>query len=288
VSASTAAGVVREAIGAATDALAAAGVQTPRLDAELLLAEATGRGRADLAAYPEAAVEPAAARAFGAMVRRRVLREPVAYILGRKGFRRIEVGVDRRVLIPRPETELLVEVALELRPRTMLDVGTGSGAVALAVADELTGTSVTATDASEPALDVARGNAARLGLAERVRFVAGSHPGSERYELTVANLPYVSEDEWERLDPEITEYEPRDAVVAGPTGMEALEALIPAIGSVALALEVGAGQAPAVTSLMREAGFDGIETRRDLAGIERAAVGRRSARLCKGGGGRGI
>jgi release factor glutamine methyltransferase len=266
---------VRDALAAATDALAAAGVQTPRLDAELLLAEATGRGRAALAAHPESAVEPPAARAFGGMVRRRLRREPVAQILGRKGFRGIEIAVDRRVLIPRPETELLVEVALELRPRTVLEVGTGSGAVALAVADELPGTSVVATDVSEPALDVARGNAARLGLAERVRFVAGSRPGGERYELTVANLPYVSEDEWERLEPEIREYEPRDAVVAGPTGLEAIEALIPAIGSGALALEVGAGQAPAVTSMMREAGFAGVETHRDLAGIERAAVGRR-------------
>jgi release factor glutamine methyltransferase len=266
---------VREALAAATDALTAAGVQTPRLDAELLLAEATGRGRADLAAHPESAVEPSAARAFGEMVRRRVRREPVAQILGRKGFRGIVIAVDRRVLIPRPETELLVEVALELRPRTVLEVGTGSGAVALAVADELPRTSVVATDVSEPALDVARGNAARLGLTERVRFVAGSHPGGERYELTVANLPYVSEDEWERLEPEIREYEPRDAVVAGPTGLEAIEALIPAIGSGALALEVGAGQAPAVTSMMREAGFATIETHRDLAGIERAAVGRR-------------
>jgi release factor glutamine methyltransferase len=275
VSASTAAGVVREAIGAATDALAAAGVRTPRLDAELLLAEATGRGRADLAAHPGTGVEPSAARAFGAMVRRRVRREPVAYILGRRGFRDIELEVDPRVLIPRPETELLVEVALELRPHTVLDVGTGSGAVALAVADELPDARVTATDVSEPALDVARVNAIRLGLSDRVCFLTGSHPDGGRYALTLANLPYVSEDEWTRLEPEIAEHEPRDALVAGLTGLEAIEALIPIVGPGVLALEVGAGQAPAVTSLMREAGFDGVEARRDLAGIERAVVGRR-------------
>jgi release factor glutamine methyltransferase len=265
----------REALAAATDALAAAGADTPRLDAELLLSEATGRRRAELATHPEAGIEPAAARAFGDMVRRRVRREPIAYILGRKGFRAIELAVDPRVLIPRPETELLVEVALELRPRTVLDVGTGSGAVALAVADELPEARVIATDASEAALEVARANAAGLGLAGRVRFLRGSVPEGERFALTVANLPYVRADEYERLEPEIREHEPRDALVAGATGLEAIEALIPTTGPGVLALEVGAGQAPPVASLMREAGFERIETRRDLRGVERTVVGRR-------------
>ncbi|HEX2371380.1 MAG TPA: peptide chain release factor N(5)-glutamine methyltransferase [Solirubrobacterales bacterium] len=275
MSASTAAGLVREALAAATDALAAAGVETPRLDAQLLLAEATGRERAELAAHPEGGVEPTEARMFGGMVRRRVRREPVAYIIGRKGFRGIELAVDPRVLIPRPETELLVELARELRPPTVLDVGTGSGAVALAVADEFPQVRVTATDVSEPALQVARGNAARLGLSNRVRFLSGSHRDGGHYALTLANLPYVSDDEWRLLEPEITAYEPREALVAGPTGLEAIEALISTVGRGVLALEVGAGQAPGVTSLMREAGFDALETRRDLAGIERVVVGRR-------------
>jgi release factor glutamine methyltransferase len=275
VSASTASGFVREAIAAATDALGAAGVDTPRLDAELMLAEAAGVDRARLAADPEAGIDPATGRAFGAMVRRRVRREPIAYIIGRKGFRDIELAVDPRVLIPRPETELLIELALELRPHTVLDVGTGSGAVALAVADELPQVRVTATDVSQSALQVARGNAARLGLSDRVHFLSGSHRDCEPHALTLANLPYVSDDEWRLLEPEITEYEPRDALVAGRTGLEAIEALIPTVGPGVLALEVGAGQAPAVTSLMREAGFDGVETRRDLAGIERVVVGRR-------------
>jgi release factor glutamine methyltransferase len=276
----TTVGSIREALAAATDALAAAGVETPRLDAELLLAEATGRARASLAAEPEAGIEPPAARSFGEMVRRRVGREPVAYILGRKGFRNVELAVDSRVLIPRPETELLVEAALELDPRAVLDVGTGSGAVSLAVADELPGASVTATDVSEAALEVARANAARLGLAERVRFLEGSLPEGERFELMLANLPYVREEEWETLAPEITKHEPRDALVAGPSGLEAIRDLFDAMArssttAPVLALEVGAGQAPPVTSLMREVGFDRVDSRRDLAGIERVVVGQR-------------
>jgi release factor glutamine methyltransferase len=272
---STTTAPTREALAAATDALAAAGVETPRLDAELLLSEATGRDRASLAAEPEAGIEPPAARIFGGMVRRRVRREPVAYILGRRAFRSIELAVDPRVLIPRPETELLVEVALELRPRNALDVGTGSGAVALAVADELPDVRVTATDLSEAALEVARANAARLGLADRVRLLPGSIPEGPRFGLVLANLPYVREDEWEGLAPEITRYEPRDALVAGPTGLEAISALLEVSSPGVLALEVGAGQASAVESLMRDAGFRETETRRDLAGIERVVVGGR-------------
>jgi release factor glutamine methyltransferase len=271
----TVAASVREALASATDALKAAGVETPRLDAELLLSEATGRDRASLAAEPEAGIDPPAARSFGEMVRRRVRREPVAYILGRKWFRDIELAVDRRVLIPRPETELLVDVALELDPRSVLDVGTGSGAVALAVADELPDAWVTATDTSAAALEVARANAARLGLAERVRFRSRSDLAGGEYALTLANLPYVSEDEYERLEPEIREYEPRDALVAGPTGLETIQSVIRSTGSGVLALEVGAGQAPAVTSLVREAGFDRVDSRRDLSGIERVVVGQR-------------
>ena len=139
----TAAATVADALAAARDAIAAAGSETPRLDAELLLAEAAGRRREQLAADPGAPVPPAAARVFGAMVRRRVAHEPVAYILGRRGFRRIELAVDGRVLIPRPETELLVEYALEREPASLLDVGTGSGAVALACAEELGAVSYT-------------------------------------------------------------------------------------------------------------------------------------------------
>jgi release factor glutamine methyltransferase len=268
---------VRDALDSAVDALRAAGVDSPGLDAELLLAEASGWRRERLLAEPDAGVLPQAARRFGEMVRRRVRREPVAYILGRKGFRRLELAVDRRALIPRPETELLVEIALELRPRTALDLGTGSGAVALAVADELLDCEVIGTDTSSSALGLARENAERLGLQGRVQFERGTVPEDGRFELVLANLPYVRADEWERLQPEIRRYEPREAMVAGPEGIETIAATVPAIAAAlapegALALEVGAGQAGAVAELLVDLGFGQVEGRLDLAGIPRVVL----------------
>jgi release factor glutamine methyltransferase len=274
---------VREALDASVEALAAAGVEEPRLDAELLLGEAMGCERAALVADPAAEVPPASARRFGEMVRRRLRREPVAYILGRKGFRHLELSVDRRVLVPRPETELLVEVALELRPARVLDVGTGSGAIALAVADELSGCEVTATDTSPAALEVARANAERLGLASRVEFVEGTVPEDGEFDLILANLPYVPERDWASLQPEVTRWEPREALLAGPDGLDAYRTFIPKCPLLlcriaeqrkgALAVEVGEGQAQAGAGLFEGAGFGGIETRRDLSGIERVVSG---------------
>jgi release factor glutamine methyltransferase len=285
------AGSVGEALGAAVDALRAAGVDSPRLDAELMLAEASGLDRARLAADPGGGVPATAARRFGEMVRRRLRREPLAYILGRRGFRHIELAVDRRVLIPRPETELLVELALELEPRTVLDVGTGSGAIALAVADELPGSRVVATDTSAAALEVAAENARRLGLADRVRFLPGSVPEGESVDLVLANLPYVAERDWPLLQPEITRWEPREALLAGPDGLDAIRDLLSRlrvssriaeqnaksalIAAGAVGLEVGEGQADAVAALLRDAGFARTEKRLDLAGIERLVVGTR-------------
>jgi release factor glutamine methyltransferase len=258
-------------LNAATDGLRAAGVEDPRLDAEVLLAKTE--------------VPPPAARLFGEMVRRRLRREPVAYIVGRKGFRRLELAVDRRVLIPRPETELLVEVALERAPATLLDVGTGSGAIALAVADEMRGCSVTATDTSPGALEVARGNAERLGLAGRIRFLDGTIPAGQTFDLVVANLPYVAERDWPSLQPEVTQWEPGEALLSGPDGLDAIRLLLAGRGrlffryavetTTAVALEVGEGQAGAVAELLREAGFSSIETRSDLAGIDRVVLGER-------------
>lgn len=273
-------GSVAEALEAATDALRAVPVDSPRLDAELLLEEASGIDRAGLAAAPEARLDPAAGRVFAELVRRRLRREPVAYILGRRGFRHIDLAVDSRVLIPRPETELLVELALELKPERVLDVGTGSGAIALAVADELPDARVVATDLYPDALDVARANAEHLDLSDRVRFEAGSLPRDGAFDLVLANLPYVSAADWLRLAPELREFEPRGAFTPGPTGLEAIEAMLgelsiaPALAARAIGLEVGEGQAATVAELTRRAGFDSVEVRRDLAGIERIVVGR--------------
>ena len=277
---------VGDALEAAIDALAAAGCETARLDAELLLAQATGWDRAKLTAEPDTRLPVGASREFAEMVRRRVRREPVAYILGRKGFRRLELLVDRRVLIPRPETELLVELALEAAPTKVLDVGTGSGAIALAVADELEDARVTAIDTSFNAVRVAKANTERLGLTDRVDVVlrgpsslTGAVPDDRGFDLLLANLPYVSEDEWQDLAPEIREYEPREALVAGQTGLEAIEALAEELLGLAprpdvVALEIGAGQAEVVSTLVRAAGYTDVEVRSDLAGHDRVVIGR--------------
>jgi release factor glutamine methyltransferase len=284
---------VGEALSAATDALRAKGIEDPRLDAEVMLASASGRERAALIADSRATVEPAAARRFGEMVRRRLRREPVAYIVGAKGFRHLDLAVDRRVLVPRPETELLVEVALERRPARVLDVGTGSGAIGLAVAAELPDCEVVATDTSAGALTVARGNAVQLGLADRVEFVEGTIPAGRSFDLVLANLPYVAERDWASLQPEVTKWEPREALLAGPDGLGAYRALFAELtvrgkeptsgltanggegGFEAIAVELGEGQAPAVAELMRDAGYAETEVRPDLAGIDRVVVGTR-------------
>lgn len=258
----------RDALGAALDALTAAGCDTPRLDAELLIADALGVDRGALVADPDMPVAGAAARLIGERVRRRVAREPVAYILGRKGFRRIELQVDRRVLIPRPETELLVELALELPVGASVhDVGTGSGAVALALLDERPDLVVTASDASAAAVEVARLNAARLALRLDVVVARGLPRGYEG--MALANLPYVREDEWSSLQPEIVRFEPREALVSGADGLDAIRELV--AGSppgTRLALEHEPGQAETVRALL-----DNASTHLDLAGRERVTLG---------------
>lgn len=266
--ATAAVSTVRDALRAATDALAAAGCETPRLDAELLLAAALGVDRAALVSDPELPIPARAARAASEAVRRRVMREPVAYILGVRGFRRIDVAVDRRVLIPRPETELLVEVALDLPDGARVhDVGTGSGAVALALKDERPDLVVSASDASAAAVDVARANAARLGLDVEVSVGRSLPPGS--YDFVTANLPYVREDEWPALAPEIVRYEPREALVSGPDGLDAIRELVASVpDGTRLALEHAPAQAATVRALL-----DGAETHRDVAGRERVTVG---------------
>jgi release factor glutamine methyltransferase len=270
--------VARDAVAAAVDALEAAGCDTPRLDAEVLIADALGIDRGLLVADPARSVPPPAARTIGEWIRRRVAREPVAYILGSRGFRRIELAVDPRVLIPRPETELLVEVALELPEGSSVhEVGTGSGAIALALLDERPDLRVTASDISADAVAVAGANAARLALALEPSVADGlpgePPPGAEQGawppDLVVANLPYVTDAEWGGLAPEITRYEPRGALTSGADGLDAIRALVgQAPSGTRLALEHGSEQGAAVRALLA-----GAETRRDLAGHERVTAG---------------
>jgi release factor glutamine methyltransferase len=270
---------VREALDSAVIAIAAAGSDTPRLDAELLLAAALGLDRTALFAEPRREVAGPAVRAFQDAVRRRSAgREPVAYILGSKGFRHIDLRVDARVLVPRPESELLVEVALELpHGARVVDVGTGSGAVALACKHERPDLDVVATDVSAAALEVARSNAAALGLDVELRE-GDLLAGVRDCDAVLSNPPYVADGERASLPPEIAHHEPPGALFAGADGLDVIRRLVPAAadaGAALLAIEVGAGQADAVIALVRAAGFTEVGARTDIAGIERVVVGRR-------------
>jgi release factor glutamine methyltransferase len=262
----------RDALGAAVDALTAAGVDTPRLDAEVLLAAVLGVDRAALIAAPGRELSGAQARRFADFARRRREREPVAYITGVRGFRFLELMVDRRVLIPRPETEHVVEAALALPVGArVVDVGTGSGAIALAVKHERPDLVVHGTDVSADALDVAAANALRLGL--DVEFVRGDLlAGIEAVDAVVSNPPYVVDGS--ALMPEVARYEPAVALFARDDGLTVIRRLVE-LPVEFVALEHGEGQADAVAALAREAGFGDVQRVRDLAGIERVMVARR-------------
>lgn len=273
---------IRDALDGALTAIGAAGCETPRLDAELLLAHALGVSRERLLIDGDLTVAGPAVRAYRDFVRRRsVLREPVAYILGKRHFRRLELAVDPRALIPRPETELLVEVGLTLpRGSRVLDVGTGGGAVALALKDERPDLLVTGSDVSEGALDLARSNAGRLGIDVRWLCADLLDTVPDELDAILANLPYVPDGDRAGLAPDILRHEPAGALFAGVDGLDAIRPLIGQAAARArlrlLALEVGAGQAATVGELMRAAGFATVRAERDLAGIERVVVGGRS------------
>jgi len=248
-------------------------------EARLLLAAATGFSEASVLAHPERELPAQAAAQFREFAARRARGEPIAYILGKKEFYGLPLAVSAAVLIPRPETELLVELALACAPASALDLGTGSGAIALVLKRQLPRTHIVAVEASAAALAVARRNAAALGL--EVDFRQGRWfdrvPG-ERFDVVVSNPPYVAEG-----DPHLAEgdlrFEPRDALVGGPDGLDAIREIIR--GAPAhlkpggrLLLEHGLGQDAAVRSLLMEAGLEGVTTWPDLAGIARVTGGR--------------
>ncbi len=265
--------MIRAVLGGAAGTLAAAGCDTPRLDAELLLASVLGVDRARLVIDASRPLDPAVVRRFEELLARREAREPVAYILGVKEFRRIRLVVTPRVLIPRPETELLVEVGLTLaHGARVVDVGTGSGAVALALKQERPDLEVSATDISWPTLAIADANAKLLGL--EVHLQRADLTGDLECDAVLANLPYVADGAM--LPPEVARYEPHEALFGGPDGLDVVRRLVASAGKVSLlGLEVGFDQADAVATMMSEAGFESVQRLHDLAGHERVVVGRR-------------
>jgi release factor glutamine methyltransferase len=266
---------VRDALWSAAERLTLAGCDTPRLDAELLLGSVLGVDRAWLVTESGSRLGLEALGRFDRLVARRVAREPVAYIVGRRAFRHLELEVDRRVLIPRPETELLVEVGLTLAPGArVVDVGTGSGAVALALASERPDLSVIGVDVSADAVAVARANAARLRLP--VEFVCGDLLAEVRGDAVLANLPYVTEGAVDSLPPEIRLFEPEQALRGGEDGLDVLRRLVAILDDTpVVALEIGVDQASRVGSLLSGAGYGSVEVLRDLAGHDRVVLGRR-------------
>jgi release factor glutamine methyltransferase len=257
--------------------LAEHGIESPRVDAEWIVAHVAGVSRSGLVAVSHEVDE----RDVERLVRRRAAREPLAYVLGEWGFRRLILRCDPRALVPRPETELLVErcmVRLQgvSAPR-VLDVGTGTGAVALALADEA-GAEVTATDISRDALTLAADNAARAGL--NVQLVHGDVRDAlpvGPWDAIVSNPPYVKRSEWDELSPEVRDWEPREALVdEGQTGAIVGAALSELRSGGALLLEVHEANAEAVAEAMRDEGYDDVTITRDLAGRERIVEGERT------------
>jgi release factor glutamine methyltransferase len=271
---------VGEALRASTQFLEGKGVPSPRVDAEHLVAHALGVSRLDLYLQHDRPLTDAELATSRELVRRRGGREPLAYVLGEWGFRRLTLAVDRRALIPRPETEVVVDRCLALLDRVdrpeVLDVGTGSGAIALAIADERPGARVTAIDASEDALAVAAENSERTGLAITIlrHDLRDGLPGG-KYDLVVSNPPYVLPEEIDTLEAEVRDWEPREALVGvGATDAVAAGARDVLRSGGSLVLEVADGKAGETSSLLTSLGFEDVATTRDLAERDRVVEGR--------------
>jgi len=270
-----------------------------RRDTETLLLHALRKNASNvnlawLIAHDDEPLAPDAAATFCDLIERRLAGEPIQYITGEAEFYGLPLYVSRDVLIPRPETEHLVEKAIALAQKLRLsganpvlrivDVGTGSGAIAVALAHALPSAEITATDISPEALAVAKANAARHGVADRMRFLEGDllEPvAGEQFEMVVSNPPYVPESDRATLDVEVRNYEPAQALFAGEDGLRIYHRLIPAVFGALVtggfaALEIGYGQQEAIHALLADAGFSGIEFFGDLQGIPRVAIARRS------------
>jgi release factor glutamine methyltransferase len=245
-------------------------------EARLLLAAATGFSEASVLAHPERALPAEAEAKFLEFAARRARGEPIAYILGEKEFYGLPLAVNPAVLIPRPETELLVELALARKPASVLDLGTGSGAIALAIKRHLPQARVVGVEASMAALAVAARNAVKLGLDVELRHGLWFAPvAAEQFDLVVSNPPYVAEG-----DPHLAalRFEPQGALVAGPEGLDSIKEIVKAVGSFllpggGLLLEHGFGQEAAVRALLAAAGLESVATWPDLAGIARVSGG---------------
>lgn len=275
---------MRELLSWATAALKEEGIESPQLDAEILLAHSLGLSRSGLYAQLDLKPGPAVEKTFKSLVARRLQHEPVAYITGQKEFYGLDISVDRRVLIPRPETETLVEVALAVARQKdispLAEVGVGSGAIAVALAVNLPWASVFAIDASADALEVAKTNCQHHDVLDRVHLLLGDllQPLPEPVGLIVANLPYVSHEELDSLPPDITEYEPLSAIDGGKDGIQQIGRLLAqAVSNLKppgiICLEIGATQASAVNELVRnEFPAATVGLVRDLAGLDRVAI----------------
>jgi release factor glutamine methyltransferase len=270
----------------ARDRLIAAGVDSPVLDARLLLEAGAGVTRLDIVTDPRRALTPEQVVAVQALIDRRVAREPVSHITGKKAFWTLDLNVTPKVLTPRPETEFLVEAALKFLPNTspsrVLDLGVGSGAVLLAVLSERDLASGVGLDISVDAVAVARGNAEAIGVANRADFVVGDWGAdfSEQFDIVISNPPYIPSGDIDGLAPEVSRYEPRPALDGGVDGLDAYRAIVARLHDWvkpggAFAFEVGAGQAESVEALVAAAGYTVLPKRPDLAGIARVVSGQR-------------